>query len=41
MKREELEEELGKKVVTLDDPQITAALGAAISALERSKKNQA
>ena len=29
-----IEEELGKKVVTLEEPQITAALGAAISARE-------
>jgi predicted CoA-substrate-specific enzyme activase len=31
-----IEEELGKKVITLDEPQITAALGAAILAKEQA-----
>jgi predicted CoA-substrate-specific enzyme activase len=34
-----IEEELGKKVITPDEPQITAALGAAIFALEHAGKS--
>jgi predicted CoA-substrate-specific enzyme activase len=35
-----IEEELGRKVVTLEEPQITAALGAAILAQERSEQTR-